>query len=342
MDAEKTTHTVFILALGSLYSTFLCLALIVLPESTNKHLLSLAISLASILGSYRINHKLIKSGICLGGVLQFLITLGYHWKLYDELLKIGIYGSTLLLLVYYTYYFPVPTSYAFDNIMTIALSSIYSIFTFTFVGYLSDKSLEQEAYKRGLLLMTSISTISVGFTFIEKSKTTRYGIILGGVLVFVITLFLDWDHFSDYEKAVILGIPLMTILWYGIHIKPNNYYTTQSSKPIQEFDNLLYLVSIFLGSMYLIFVGTIFKIMHLDYETTQLMFLVTSLITMYSATYMSPSLSKYSLLIGGLTMLLIVSLSNFQLYSHMNILIITGIALATLLYFTSRIEANSK
>lgn len=306
MTIERATRIIFILAIGCLYTTFLTTLLVFLPNDTNKHILSLVISLVSF-SCYSIKNDLIKSGIGLGSTLQLVITLGYHWSLYDDLLKIGLYGVALLSLILITHYCEKSDSNIINDITGFALASVYSVFFFIFITYYTDYIHSNEFHKR--LLLTTVSTLTiVVFTVFgnQRKMTTRFGCALGLGPTF-------W--YADSPVSIMITLP---------------YFT-----------NISIVIGLSIGISYYIVLTSLVNIANVDYESSQFLLLALSILTLCITTRMTPSLSKYGLLVGSLMILIVTSVTNFNFYSPAVITMLAGIALAILLYFASSIETNN-
>jgi hypothetical protein len=325
--SSALNKTIFTLAIGVLYPAFLSSVFLLLVEDNNKHILSLIASMLTIgCSHYYIKNNIIKSGLVMGGALQLMGTLGYHWRSYDELLKISIYGLSLLMLTYYTYHFAANNTSITNIALIAAISALFCVFFFTLIGYCSDNVFDQESYKRFILMVVSVLSI-IGSSFILRS-TLRFGIVLGGASLLLMTFFLNWNYYSDIEKLIIYGVPLMLSL-YGAY--------NQSS---EESSFVKTIISLVIGVLYNLFIFTFFSMIISDGDTAYFILLALSIITMYCASAISKYLLRSGLLVGGFIMLIITIGCNFDRYSVEDVIIIFGLALATLLYFAYKQPTN--
>ncbi len=330
MMYERVTRIISIIAIGSLYSTFLTSFLLLsLSDDINKHILSLVISLGGF-SCYFFKNDIIKSGIGLGSALQLAITLGYHWRLYNEVLKIGLYGVALLSLILLTHYSTTPDPTESKKIIGFALGSVYCVFLFTLITYCSEYIHADEFYKRFVLTTASTLTLVGSTTFKYNLRaTTIFGLTLGGALLLIMTLYLNWDFYGDLEEVFIFGIPLILSLSFSNDLR---------MKILSDSCGTTFIISMFIGVLYHIVMSALGKLLIPHYELREFILLALSILTQYITTYMSPYPSKYGLLIGTLMIILVISVSNFHYYTLTQVTTVIGIALAVLLYFASRIE----
>ena len=320
------THTIFVIAIGILYPVFLTSILVLLElTDTERHILSLILSIVSIVCSHFGSNKVIKQGIGLGGTLQLMASLGYHWSFFDELSKITIYASTLLVLLYYAHYYLSEDQSLLSIIVGVAQSATYTVFVFTFIRYCMDQTFSDtnESHKRVILLTTSVLTI-IGSSLFIKNATTRFGLSLGGFTLLIMTLFLNWNHYRDSEKLVIYGIPLGIALWCG-------------NRSESDTKSITCISSLCVGILYNLFMDTLYHIIVGDVELKYILLLATSILTLYIATRCE-GLNKYGLLTGGLFMLLVTSVHNFHHFSLFEVMLLIGFALLALLYFASKLS----
>lgn len=329
MSCKSISHFTFILAIGSLYTTFISSLLIFLPDNLDRHILSLVISISTILSPSLITHTIIRTGLGLGGVLQLSLTLAYHWRFYDELLKISLYGITLLSILLYIHYY-LHSDNNPHNIISVGLGLVYSIFLFTLITYCSEHLHGAENYKRFTLVIVSIVSIGIvgSYRFIGKliSATTRFGISLGGLFLLLITLFLNWNYYDNYEKLMIYGIPLSIILYNGSSIPTTDMIP---SKGIMSFT---------IGILYVLYIHTICDTFRIEESSKNFLILTISIITLAIGNYLSTNISGYGLSVGGIIMILFTVIYQFHHYTMLETMLILGILLVILLYFAYQIK----
>ena len=80
-----------------------------------------------------------------------------------------------------------------------------------------DKKLEQVEFNKHVMLIV-IALMGIVLTSVVQTKSTKFGIGLGGVFTLVIALTLYWYRYNENAKLVVLGLSLLFVIFFSVRL----------------------------------------------------------------------------------------------------------------------------
>ncbi len=80
-----------------------------------------------------------------------------------------------------------------------------------------DKKLEKVEFNKHVMLIV-IVLIGLVITSVIQTKSTKFGIGLGGVFTLIIALMLYWYKYNENAKLVVLGLSLLFVIFFSVRL----------------------------------------------------------------------------------------------------------------------------
>ena len=119
-----------------------------------------------------------------------------------------------------------------DKIIWVGIAILQNVFVHH-IASISFKNLpytEKQDKITSMLFILGILSITIGKLVIGDKKLVSNGLTLGGILLLLTILLINWRYLSDKVKLVIFGSCFISILWYAY--KKNK--TSKSNKKNSE------------------------------------------------------------------------------------------------------------
>ena len=79
-----------------------------------------------------------------------------------------------------------------------------------------DKLDKAEFHKH--LVLLAVALIAIVLTSAIQTKSTKFGVGLGGVFTLIIALFLYWHKYNETSRLVVLGLSLLFVVYFSVRL----------------------------------------------------------------------------------------------------------------------------